>query len=92
MLSYDLEVLHALFAPYRNAGMQLDTETVGRVCDAIEAMTRQARELEEGGLGRLPDGVTVLPLEALRRRTIPDVVRLNSYEDGAGDPDPGDAA
>ena len=99
MLSRDLELLHAFFAPYRNAGMQLDTETVGRVCDAIEAMTRQAMELEAlcqlSGVepqGGLPDDVTVLSLEALRRRTIPDVVRLNTWEDGAGDPDPGDAA
>ena len=108
MLSRDLEQLHALFATYRKSGMQLDPEVVDWVCDAIEAMTRQARELEAskatpcqerrenppeaGGHGRLPDGVTVLPLEALRRRTITDVVRLNNYEDGAGDPDPGDAA
>ena len=78
------------------------------VCDAIEAMTRHAWELEArqatpcqerrenppeaGGQGCLPDGVTVLSLEALQRRTIPSVVRLNTYEDGAGDPDPGDAA
>ena len=92
MLSYDLEVLHALFAPYRNAGMQLDSDAIVNVCDAIEAMTRQAWELEAGGRGKLPDGVTVLSLEALQRRTIPDVLRLNTYEDGAGDPDPGDAA
>ena len=71
--------------------MQLDPEVVDWVCDAIEAMARQARELEAGGLGRLPDGVTVLSLEALQRRTIPDVVRLNTWEDGAGDP-AGDAA
>ncbi len=92
MLSYDLEVLHALFAPHRNAGMHLPPDAVVNVCDAIEAMTRHAWELEASGHGRLPDGVTVLSLEALQRRTIPDVLRLNTYEDGAGDPDPGDAA
>ena len=92
MLSRDLEQLHALFAPYRKSGMHLDCDAVVNVCAAIEAMTRQAWELEAGGHGRLPDGVTVLPLEALQQRTIPTVVRLNTYEDGAGDPDPGDAA
>ena len=92
MLSRDLELLHAFFAPYRNAGMNLPPDAIANVCDAIEAMTREAWELEAGVPGSLPDGVTVLPLEALRRRTIPDVVRLNTFEDGAGDPDPGDAA
>ena len=99
MLSRDLELLHALFSPHRRSGMPLDSEVVGRVCDAIKAMTRQAMELEAACLlagvkpqGGLPDGVTVMSLEALRRQEIPPVVRLNAYEDGAGDPDPGDAA
>ena len=92
MLTRDLEQLHALFAPYRKSGMHLDCDAVVNVCAAIEAMTRHAWELEAGVRGNLPDGVPVLSLEALQRRTIPDVVRLNSYEDGAGDPDPGDAA
>ena len=92
--------------------MHLPPDAVANVCDAIEAMTRHAWELEAspagsppsatpcqerrenppeaGGRGNLPDGVTVLSLEALQRRTIPDVLRLNTYEDGAGDPDPGD--
>ena len=99
MLSRDLEDLRAMFDLHRQGGMHLDPDVVGRVCDAIEAMTRQAMELEAlcqlSGVepqGGLPDDVTVLSLEALRRRTIPDVVRLNTWEDGAGDPDPGDAA
>ena len=99
MLSRDLEDLRAMFDLHRHGGMHLDPDVVGRVCDAIEAMTRQAMELEAACLlagvkpqGGLPDGVTVLPLEALRRQEIPPVLRITAWEDGAGDPDPGDAA
>lgn len=92
MLSRDLENLHGMFDQNRRGGMHLAPEVVGRVCDAIEAMSERAMELEalcqlgdalpQGGL---PENVTVLSLEALQRRTVPVV-------DCRDDPGPGDAA
>ena len=70
MLSRDLEHIHFVLDRYRKGGMHLAPDVVVHLCDAIGAMTGQARELEAAcqlagarPQGGLPDNVEVLRRE-----------------------------